>query len=197
MTRRIVFCHPNGEAENRNPGAHVDRGVPSLRKSAAPSARPRRSALVKALQIAHHAIFDASRGGRATEIASWANAASALTIGAGTAALLWSRLGANALWAGAAALVVVFAGLRLSLAHRVTVWIAGAFGTVTVAALGGSLAWLFGHVVEAPAVPSVAAVVGAVFAALAPAWSYTHIARLRSEHVRDSLLAPLSAPRSR
>lgn len=147
---------------------------------------------MKAFQVAHHAIFDASRGGRATEIASWANAASALTVGAGLAVLLWPELGANALWAGFAALVVVFVGLRISLAHRVTVWIAAAFGTVTVAALGGSLAWLFGHVVEVPAAPSVAAVVGAVIAALAPAWSYTQIARLRSERVRDSLLAPLS-----
>ncbi len=118
-------------------------------------------------------------------------------MGAGVGALLWSQLGANALWAGFAALVVVFVGLRISLAHRVTVWIAAAFGTLTIGALGGSLAWLFGHVVEAPAAPSVAAVVGGVFAALAPAWSYTHIARLRSEHVRDSLLSPLSAPRSR
>ena len=152
---------------------------------------------MKAVQVVQHAIFDASGGGRATEIASWANAASALTVGAGVAVLLWSQLGANALWAGFAALAVVFVGLRVSLAHRVTVWIAAAFGTVTVGALGGSLAWLFGHVVETPAAPSVAAVVGAVIAALAPAWSYTHIARLRSERVRDSLLSPLSAPQSR
>jgi len=152
---------------------------------------------VKAMLVAHHAIFDASRGGRASEIASWANAASALTAGASAAALLWSALGASALWAGFAALVLVFVGLRLSLAHRVTVWIAAAFGTFTIAALGGALAWLFGHVVEAPGAPSVAAVVGSVVAALAPAWSYTHIARLRSERVRDSLLSPLSAPRSR
>ena len=169
----------------------------SLRHSPASSSSSRRSPLLKVARIVHHAIFDASRGGRASEIASWANAASALAVAAGVAAALWSRLGSDALWAGLGALVVVFVGLRLSLAHRVTVWIAAAFGTLTIAALGGSLAWLFGHVVEVPDAPSIAAVLGALAAALAPAWSYTQLARLRSERVRDSLLEPLSAPRSR
>lgn len=163
----------------------------------APSSPHRRSPVAKVARLVHHAIFDASRGGRASEIASWANGASALATGAGVTALLWSHLGSNALAAGLGALVVVFALLRLSLAHRVTVWIAAAFGTLTVTALGGSLAWLFGHVVEVPAAPSIAAVLGGLVAALAPAWSYTQLARLRSERVRDSLFEPLSAPPSR
>ncbi|MDB4937669.1 MAG: hypothetical protein JWP87_4641, partial [Labilithrix sp.] len=49
----------------------------------------------------------------------------------------------HAAWIGLAVGIVSFAGLRLSLAHRVTVWIAAAFGTLTIAALGGGLAWLF------------------------------------------------------
>ena len=76
-------------------------------------------------------------------------------------------------------------------------WIAAGFGTLTIAALGGALAWLFGHAVESPAAPSIAAVLGALFASLGPAWSYAHLARRRAEDVRDSLLAPVSVPHSR
>jgi hypothetical protein len=149
------------------------------------------------LKLLHHAVFHASREGRAGEIAAWANGASAFAIAAGVTALGWSRLSMHAAWIGLAVGIVTFAGLRLSLAHRVTVWIAAAFGTLTIAALGGGLAWLFAHVVESPAAPSIAAVLGALAAALAPAWSYAHLAKRRKENVRDSLISPVSVPHSR
>lgn len=138
-----------------------------------------------------------SREGRASEIAIWSNAASALVVAGGVAALTWPQLPGHAAWIGLGAGIVAFIGLRLSLAHRWTVWIAAAFGTLTIAALGGGLAWLFGHVLESPSAPSIAAVLGAIAAALAPAWSYAHLARRRSEGRRDSLLEPISVPRSR
>ena len=164
------------------------------------AARIPSSLLGRAARTAHHAVFHASRGGRAAEIAAWANAASSLAVAGGVVAVTWSQLAlapAHAAWIGLLAGVVAFVGLRLSLAHRFTVWIAAAFGTLTIAALGGALAWLFAHVVESPAAPSVAAVLGAVFAALGPAWSYAHLARRRAEADRDSLIAPVSVPRSR
>ena len=145
----------------------------------------------------HHAVFDVSREGRASEIAIWSNAASALAVAGGVVALTWAQLPVHAAWIGLGAGVVAFVGLRLSLVHRWTVWIAAAFGTLTIAALGGGLAWLFGHVLESPSAPSIAAVLGAIGAALAPAWSYAHLARRRSEGRRDSLLEPISVPRSR
>ena len=164
------------------------------------SARISSSLLRRATRAVHHAVFHASREGRAAEIAAWANAASSVAVGAGVAVVVWSQLAllpASAAWIGLVAGVVAFVGLRLALAHRLTVWIAAGFGTLTLAALGGSLAWLFGHVVESPAAPSIAAVLGALVAALAPAWSYAHLARRRAEDVRDSLIAPVSVPRSR
>jgi hypothetical protein len=138
------------------------------------------------------------RSARANEIASWANAASALAIAGGLVALTWSRaagLPAHGVWIGLGGGVLTFVGLRFSLAHRLTVWIAAAFGTLTIAALGGGLAWLFAHVVESPSAPSIAAVVGAVLASLGPAWSYAHLAHERARPARDSMV-PSSVPRS-
>ena len=62
---------------------------------------------------------------------------------------------------------------------------------------GGALAWLFAHLVDNPSVPVAAAVLGGVLAASAPEWSYAELARRRQRSERDSLLPPLSAPRSR
>jgi len=87
--------------------------------------------------------------------------------------------------------------LRLALTHRLTVWFAATVGTLTVAAAAGAFAWLFAHVIEVAAAPSIAAIIGALLASLAPAWSYAQIARQRAGDVRDSLVEPVSAPRSR
>jgi hypothetical protein len=156
-----------------------------------------RSGLARVVRALRHAIFDESRGGRAGEIAAWSNAASAVTIGAAIAALGWNRLPFHAAWAGVTGAVLMLVVLRLALTHRSTVWFAAVLGTLTVAAGGGAFAWLFGHVLELSAAPSIAAVAGAVVAALAPAWSYASIARQRAGDVRDSLVEPISAPRSR
>ena len=109
----------------------------------------------------------------------------------------WERLPVHAAWIGLLAGALALVVLRFALTHRLTVWFAAAVGTLTVAAVGGTLAWLFGHVVEIASAPSIAAVAGALLAALAPAWSYANIARRRAEDVRDSLIDPISAPRSR
>lgn len=157
------------------------------------SSTPKR--LVRAL---HHAVFVESRQGRAAEIAAWANGASACAVALGATALAWSHMAprhAACLGLGAGAVTLLL--LRLALAHRLTVWIASAIGTVTIAALGGSLAWLFAHVLEIAAAPPIAALIGALGAALAPAWGYGQLVRLRAELVRDSLLDPLGDPRSR
>jgi hypothetical protein len=78
------------------------------------------------------------------------------------------------------------------------VWVAAVAGTVTISALGGSVAWLFAHVVDSALAPSIAAVAGALGAALAPAWGYAQLVRRRAEHIRDSLIdPPVSAPTSR
>jgi hypothetical protein len=144
-----------------------------------------------------HAVFDESRAGRAAEVAAWANAASAVGVGVGVAALTWGRLSGNAVWIGVVVAVVTFAGLRLSLAHRITMWISAVVGTLSVAAIGGTIAWVFGHVIESGAAPSIAGVLGAVVSASLPAWSYAHIARRRANDVPDSLLEPVSVPHSR
>jgi hypothetical protein len=149
------------------------------------------------LRRIHHVVFAESREGRAAEIAAWSNGASALAVAAATAGFGWSRFGVHATWLGLGAGIVTLLVLRLALAHRFTVWFAAAIGTLTVAALGGSIAWLFGHVVETPAAPSFAAVLGALAAAAAPAWSYARLARRRASSVRDSLLDPVSVPSSR
>lgn len=145
----------------------------------------------------HHLIFDQSRAGRAYEVAAWANGASALAIALGVGWLLWPRVAENAIWIALVAAVVAFVGLRLSLAHRMTVWIAATTGTLTIASLGAALAWVFGHVIETPAAPSVAAAIGALAAAALPAWSYAHLAARRARDVRDSLIDPVSVPASR
>lgn len=165
--------------------------------SAPPSPRPPRRALTRALRAIRHAVFDESRGGRAAEIAAWSNGASAVAIAAAVTALGWERLPVHAAWVGLLSGALALVVLRFSLTHRLTVWFAAAVGTLTVAAVGGALAWLFAHVVEIAAAPSIAAVGGALLAALAPAWSYASIARRRAEDVRDSLVEPVSAPRSR
>lgn len=144
------------------------------------------------LRRARHVLFDASRAGRASEIAAWANAVSAITLGAGAAALSWGKLPIHGAWIGGFVAVASFALLRLSLAHRTTVWIAAGFGTLTVATLGGALSWLFAHVIDLPALPSVAAVLGALVTAAVPAWGYAQLARNRREGMPDSLVDPVS-----
>lgn len=117
-------------------------------------------------------------------------------LGAGAVYLAWSWLGADALWLGAGAAAFAFTLLRVSLVNRVSVWIAAALGTLTVGALGGSLAWVFAHVIETPWAPALAAIVGAIVAAAPPAWSYARLARRRQEDVPDSLIEPVSVPPS-
>ena len=119
-----------------------------------------------------------------------------MAISVGVAA--WSELAlppTRAVWVGLVGFAFAFVGLRVALAHRSTLWIAAGFGTLTVAAVGGSLAWLFGHLLDGPSAPSIAAVLGAVVAALGPAWGYARLARRRAEGVRDSLIEPVSASR--
>lgn len=159
--------------------------------------RGRSSGPKRFFRAVYQAIFVASRQGRAAEIAAWSNAAGALAVGGGVAALAWSRMGSGAAWLGLGVGAVTLLLLRLALTHRLTVWVASLLGTLTVAACGGSLTWLFAHVLEMPSVPPVAAVVGALLAALAPAWSYAQLARRRAESIRDSLIDPISVPHSR
>lgn len=151
----------------------------------------------RAVRALHHAVFHESRQGRAVEIAGWSNAASALGVAAAVTYFGWSRLPVHAAWIGLVAGAVTLVVLRLALAHRLTVWVAAAMGTLSVAAFGGGLAWLFAHVLEVPSAPSIGAVLGAVLAALAPAWSYAHLAGRRAANVRDSLVDPVSARPSR
>ncbi len=135
----------------------------------------------------HHAIFHESRQGRAAEIVAWSNAAAAL--GAGAQAL---ALGAS-IAASASIAVLAFVLLRLALLHRVTVWIAAAFGTVAVAGAAGGVAWLFAHVVENEAAPPIAAAAAGLLTALVPTRAYLQFARSRANDVRDSLVEPVSA----
>ena len=151
----------------------------------------------RALRTIRHAVFDESRGGRAAEIAAWSNGATAAGVALAVVVLGWDRLAVHAAWLGLVAGTLTLAVLRLALTHRLTVWVAALTGTLTVAAIAGALAWLFGHVVETAGAPSIAAVAGALLGALAPAWGYAHIARRRASDVRDSLVDPVSAPRSR
>jgi hypothetical protein len=148
-------------------------------------------------RAAHHVVFDASRVGRAGEIAAWSNGASGLAVALGMTALLWARFGSNATWLGLLAGAVTLLVLRLALAHRYTVWISALIGTLTIASLGGGVAWLFGHVVESPSAPSVSAVLGALLAALGPAWAYAQLAKRRARAERDSFIDPISVPSSR
>lgn len=155
------------------------------------------STLSRVFGAVRRAIFDESRQGRAAEIAGWSNAASALAIAIALGALTWSRIAVHAIWVGLMVGGITLALLRLALTHRTTVWIASSLGTLTLAAIGGSMAWLFAHVLEIPSAPSIAAVIGALLAALPPAWSYAQLARRRAEHIRDSLVDPISVPHSR
>lgn len=150
----------------------------------------RSSPLRRALRAVHHAVFHASREGRAAEIAAWSNAAAAVGAGAGAFALSRS-------WPAAlATALAMFVPLRVALAHRVTVWVAALLGTLAVAATSGGLAWVFAHVLEAPSAPPIAAVLGALAGALAPAWAYGRLAQRRLDEVPDSLLEPVSLPPS-
>ncbi|MDB4942759.1 MAG: hypothetical protein JWP97_2293 [Labilithrix sp.] len=149
------------------------------------------------LRTLRHAVVDVSASGRPGEVAAWSNGASAAVLGAGAAALAWDRLAVSGAWVGVAVFVATFFALRLSLTRRGTLWIAAGFGTVTVGAMGGALAWLFAHVVDVPALPSVAAVLGAAVASLGPAWAYRELARRRATGHRDSLVDPVSVPYSR
>lgn len=144
-----------------------------------------------------HVVLDESREGRAAEIVAWSNGLSAIAVAGAVTAFGWSRFSVHSAWIGLAAGAFALLVLRLALTHRSTVWLAAAVGTSTVAALGGSLAWLFGHAIEVPWLPSIAAAVGALVAALAPASSYAHFARRRASAVRDSLVEPVSVPSSR
>jgi hypothetical protein len=136
-------------------------------------------------------MFHASREGRLAEIAAWSNAAAALALGG----LAFYELRS---WSIAlVAMVLSFVLLRVALAHRLTVWIAASFGTLAVGAAGGTLAWVFAHVVEVPSLPSIAAVFGAIFAACPPAWSYARLAKHRADAIPDSLIEPVSVPSSR
>lgn len=149
----------------------------------------------RAARAIHHVVFDASRVGRAGEIAAWANAASAFAIAVATGALLWARFATHAAWLGLVAGLVTLLVLRLALAHRYTVWISALIGTLTVASVGATAGWLFGHVVETPNAPSIAAAFGAILAALAPAWAYGQVAQRRANAERDSLLSPVPSSR--
>ncbi len=142
------------------------------------------------LRAVHHAIFHASREGRVAEIAAWSNAAAALALGGLT------YYGLRSWIAPLVVVVLSFILLRVALAHRVTVWIAASFGTLAVGAAGGTLAWVFAHVAEVPALPSIAAVFGAIFAACPPAWSYARLAKHRANDIPDSLVDPVSIPPS-
>lgn len=136
-------------------------------------------------------MFDTSRAGRSSEIAAWSNAVASLGLGASV------YLAARS-WPLAVGLSILgFILLRGALVHRLTVWIAASFGTLAVAGVGGGLSWLFAHVLEVPAAPSIAAVIGALLAAILPAWAYGNLAQLRERRVRDSLIDPVSVPSSR
>lgn len=139
------------------------------------------------LRAVHHAVFHESREGRAAEVVAWSNAGAAL--GAGAQAFV---LGASVAVSVAIA-VLAFVLLRLALLHRVTVWIAAAFGTIAVAGAAGGLAWLFAHVVENPAAPPIAAAAAGVLVAIVPTRAYVQFARSRANDVRDSLVEPVSA----
>jgi hypothetical protein len=151
----------------------------------------RRSFLERAYRSIHHAVFHASREGRAAEIVGWSNLVASVGLGVGAFVRTHAWL----------AFVVVTAGtlvlLRLALTHRVTVPVAGLVGTVAVAATGGGLCWVLAHVIESiPSAPMIAAALGALASAVLPVWGYRRIAHLR-EHTRDSLVDPVSVPSSR
>ncbi|AKV02269.1 hypothetical protein AKJ09_08932 [Labilithrix luteola] len=132
-----------------------------------------------------------SRAGRAAEVAAWANATASLVVGAGVFALFQAWI------AALAAAVAVFVLLRVALAHRIAIWISAALGTVSVAAIGGVVSWLFSHMIDRPSVPIIAGVLGAILAGLLPGWSYVSLARRRTDEIPDSLLDAWRVPSSR
>lgn len=150
-----------------------------------------RTGLSRTLRYLHHTVFDESREGRAYEIVAWSKAFAGFGLGAGAFVLTRSHL------AALCALLATLVLLRAALTSRRTLWIAASLGTASVAACGGALTWLFGHVIEVPAVPFIAGVLGATTSAAVPAWAYARLARRRAESVPDSLLEPLSVPVSR
>lgn len=144
---------------------------------------------VRIVRFLRHAVFDASRAGRAAEVCGWSNAVASIGLGVGIYFLFHSVPGAI----GTA--ILAFVLLRAALVNRFTLWIAAACGSLAVSAAGGALTWLFAHVIEHPAVPPIAGAVGAIACAAVPAWAYAQMARLR-EHARDSLIDPVSVPSS-
>lgn len=144
-------------------------------------------AVRRLLRAIHHSIFHESSAGRAAEVVAWSNAAAALGVGA-QAFVLGLSLAASA---GIA--IFAFVLLRLALLHRVTVWVAAAFGTVAVAGAAGGLAWLFAHCIELDAAPPIAAACAGVIAAILPTRAYVKLARSREQDIPDSLVDPVSA----
>ena len=138
------------------------------------------------LRAIHHSIFHESTEGRAAEVVAWSNAAAALGFG-GQAFLLGMSLAASV-----AIAVLAFILLRMALLHRVTIWIAAAFGTVAIAGAAGGVAWLFAHVSEIPAAPPIAAAAAGVLAAILPTRAYGKLARSRAAEIPDSLVDPVS-----
>lgn len=132
-----------------------------------------------------------SRAGRAAEVTAWANAIASLAVGVGAFALFHGWLVALGI------AIAFFALLRVALTHRIAIWISAAFGTASVAAMGGVVAWLFSHVVDRPYVPIVAGVLGAIFAGLVPGWGYFALARRHADEIPDSLLDAFHARASR
>jgi hypothetical protein len=152
------------------------------------SMKYRRSKLFRRLNAL---FFAESREGRSSEIAAWSNALASIAIG--VAIFLRTHS-----WPFAICLpIIVFGLLRGALAHRFTLWIAAAAGTLAVAAVGGGLAWLFAHVIEAAWVPAAAAALGAAISALLPAWAYSRLSQRRIDQQPDSLIEPVSVPPSR
>lgn len=148
--------------------------------------------VVRVLRAVHHAVAYESRHGRAAEVAGWSNLLASLGLG-----LAANRLGAAPL----AALLVAalaFVLLRVALVHRTSIGVAALLGTLAVAAVGGGLAWTFGHALEEvhPAAPQMAGVAGALLGALLPAWAYATVAQHRRNDVPDSLLGPASSKAS-
>lgn len=123
-----------------------------------------------------------SSGGAAAEVVGYANALPALAAAAGAWAL------ASTAWIAIVAGLVVYALLRLALAHRITIWIAAVLGTLAVAALVGVLAWVFAHFVEAPWAPPLGAVLGVLAGGALPGWAYGRLIVARMNDVPDSLI---------
>lgn len=146
--------------------------------------------LSRVVRLIHHAVFHAPRERRASEIAAWSNALASVALGvvAFVAVHSWPLAICGP--------IIVFVLLRAALTNRATIWIAGVTGTVAVAVVAGGLGWLFGHVVEVPAVPLIACGVVAIGSAIVPAWAYRRLSQRRA-HVRDSLIDPISSRPSR